>query len=56
MAGTYPNPIIGSQVILATHIANGVITNAQIAAGNFGNITGLGTLTSALNINKSRPP
>jgi hypothetical protein len=39
LAGTYPNPIIGSQVILATHIANGVITNSQIAAGTFGNIT-----------------
>ena len=51
LAGAYPNPIIGSQVILTTHIANGAVTNTQVAAGNFGNITGLGTLTSALNIN-----
>lgn len=39
LAGTYPNPIIGSQVIVATHIANGVLTNTQMAAGTFSNIT-----------------
>lgn len=50
LAGSYPNPIIGSGVIVATHIANGIITNTQLAAGSFGNITGLGPLTSALSL------
>jgi hypothetical protein len=47
LTGAYPNPIIGSQVIVTTHIANGAITNAQLSAGTFGNITGVGPLTNA---------
>lgn len=81
LSGSYPNPIIGPNVILSSHVANGAITTTQIsgsagitggqiaagtvsgsniaantitngnvASGNFGNITGVGTLT-ALTVN-----
>ena len=43
LAGSYPNPIIGANVILSTHIASGAVGDAQtslstgaIASGRFG--------------------
>lgn len=30
LAGTYPNPNFGAQVVLSTHIANGAVTDAKV--------------------------
>ena len=50
LAGSFPNPTLGSQVVLSSHIANGAVTttliaatstivNGNVAAGTFGNIS-----------------
>ena len=48
LAGTYPNPAVGSKAITSSKIADKTITSAQIADGTItGTLIGSGTITAA---------